>query len=170
MRGVRSFAFIVLTAMFLACGGDGDDGGLTAPPPPVPQIAGHWVGDWLVNGELFGVVEMSINQSGSNLTGTFDLIGDPLEITGTVSPTLMRWEVPGFSCGSITGNSALENQAPTTMSGTIDWNFILCTSPERYSGTVTWRRTGTQAKQAYPHGRPDPRQPRRVGPAGLKKL
>jgi hypothetical protein len=145
MRGLHSFAFVALTATFLACGGgDGyGGGGPTAPPPPVPQIAGHWVGEWFVNGQLFSGVEMSINQSGSNLTGTFDLTGDLLEIRGTVSPTLMRWEVPGFSCGSITGDGALTSQAPTTMNGAIDWNFILCTSPERYSGPVTWRRAGT---------------------------
>jgi hypothetical protein len=130
--------------MFLSCGGgDGYGGGGPTDPPPVPQIAGNWVGEWFVDGQLFFVAKMSINQSGSNFTGTFDVNRGPLQITGTVSPTLMRWEVLGFSCGSITGDGALTSQAPTTMNGAIDWNFMFCTSPERYSGPVTWRRAGT---------------------------
>src|SRR5687767_335800 len=108
MRGVRSIASVTLTAIFLACGGgDGGGGGPTA-PPPVPQIAGHWEGVWIAS-DFSLEADLVLLQSGSTLTGTFDVVGDPLQITGTVTPTLMRWQVVGFTCGSITGEGALES-------------------------------------------------------------
>lgn len=150
MRGVRSIAFIALTAMFLACGGgDGGGGGPTA-PPPLPQIAGHWTGVWDSSG-LPTEVDLFLNQSGSTLTGTFATLGEEVQITGTVAPTFMTWEAAlPLSCESITGNADLLTQAPKTMSGTIDLNATRCPFPSRFFGPVTWRRATSQAKQGRP--------------------
>jgi hypothetical protein len=151
MRGVRSIAFLALTAMFLACGGgDGGGGGPTAPPPLVPQIAGHWTSVWNASG-LPTDVDLFLNQSGSNLTGTFAALGLEFQLTGTVTPTLMKWEaVSVLPCESITGDAVLLNQAPTMMSGAIDLNATRCPFPDRYAGSVTWRRAASQAKQGRP--------------------
>ncbi|HEV2855064.1 MAG TPA: hypothetical protein VHC97_19885 [Thermoanaerobaculia bacterium] len=150
MRGVRSIGFVALIAMFLACGGgDGGGGGPTA-PPPVPQIAGHWEGVWNASG-LLTDVDLFLNQSGSTLTGTFATLGEELQLTGTVTPTLMKWEaISVLPCESITGDAGLLNEAPTMMSGTIDVNATRCPFPDRFAGPVTWRRAASQAKQGRP--------------------
>lgn len=151
MRGVRSIAFVALTAMFLACGGGGDGGGggPTA-PPPVPQVAGNWTGVWMADGFPFDV-ELSINQSGSNLTGTFALLGGEIPITGTVSSALMTWQFSGTDCATLTGSASILSQAPTTMNGTIDLNFLQCPDdPDRFFGPVTWTRAAAGSKQGRP--------------------
>src|SRR5688572_25610444 len=104
MRRVRSIAFVALMAMFLACGGGDGGGGGPTTPPPVQQIAGHWTGVWNASG-LPTDVDLFLNQSGSTLTGTFAALGQELPLTGTVTPTLMRWEaVSVLPCESITGD------------------------------------------------------------------
>jgi len=114
-------AVIALAVVTSACGSTP-----TAPtvptPPPVANVAGNWSGTWE---DRYGIsaFRMNLNQSGSTVTGT--------------------WEVEGLT-GSVTGSSDA-----ASFTGSFTLNVGLCTETAAFSGpassgsaTLNWSSVG----------------------------
>jgi hypothetical protein len=117
-------AVVALAALTSACGSTptGPTTITPPPPPPVANVAGNWSGTWE---DRYGVsaFRMNLNQSGSTVTGT--------------------WEVEGLT-GSISGSAD-----SSSFTGSFTLNVGLCTETAAFSGpasagmvTLNWSSVG----------------------------
>jgi hypothetical protein len=142
---MRGRLFVLLAgALLLGCGGGGGGNGPTE-PSGIPQVAGAWNGSWDIGGVGFDTT-LQLTQNGGALTGTFALVGVPLNITGTIdSSRHLAWQAVGGGCGSLTGVGTANGLSPTRIDGSIDLNTLGCTNPSRTQGPVVWQRASSGA-------------------------
>ncbi len=149
MRG--RFLFLVLGVALLGCGGGGSGGSSPTETSGTAQVAGTWNGSWSVAG--VGITtQMVLTQNGSNIAGTFSLLGAPFPIQGTADNSLkISWHEVGGGCGTLTGDGTANGLNPTWIDGTIDINTLGCTNGQHVNGPVTWTKAAAAA--ASPAGK-----------------
>jgi hypothetical protein len=120
----RSILSVIAAAVLMsaACGSSPTAPSGPPPPPPVANVAGNWSGTWE---DRFGASAfvMNLNQSGSTVTGT--------------------WQVEGLN-GSVSGSAD-----SSSFTGSFTLNVGLCTETAAFSGpassgtaTLNWASVG----------------------------
>jgi hypothetical protein len=143
LLAMARWSLLASVLFVVACGGGGGGGGGPTAPAAVPQVAGLWVGQWATSGLVLQPT-LNLTQSGSTLGGTFTLFSSTFAINGSVTPSLqLSWSAVGGGCGSLGGTGAVDALSATRISGNIDLNTTGCANPDRFVGSVIWRRAGT---------------------------
>jgi tetratricopeptide (TPR) repeat protein len=123
---------------------DGGGGGGTQPPADVATLDGTWRGTWTdtTDGST-GTATLNLTQSGSSVSGTVSIPGDPClpegNVTGTFSGSSAALTITSGT-ESITANGTLD-QIAMTLNGT--WNYANSASTDCAGSTGTFSCTLT---------------------------
>jgi hypothetical protein len=145
LRGVFAVPCLC-AALAVGCGGGGHS---PTEAPKIASVAGNWAGSWSVAGIPFPLVPvLSLNQSGTTVTGTISLLGNTAQLSGAVSGLTFNWQIVDGGCGTFNGTSNLPSFEPSTMSGIIVLSTLGCVNPDFETGPVTWSRGSSALRSA----------------------
>jgi hypothetical protein len=136
MRGrvvLQRVLFTVLLLASVSCN-DGDGGGPTGPPAPVPRIAGIWSGIFSSdNGESVALFDLV--QNGQDISGVVSVGAVAWPLEGQVnSRGFFQWRTGSGTCGSFDGNANLTTA--THLSGSVDLDRFFCPERQRVRGNL----------------------------------
>lgn len=164
MRTGRLSVLGTLMMAALACGGGGGGGSPSAPPPPT-TVSGQWNGTFTISGvnptnhcvaqfysQAIGVpadVRGTLNQSGSNVTGTF-VVADvqTCDYSGTLNGQRLSMQLVRCQTETVTVTceSGLNYQV-TTRSSTIEGTFNGALSS--FDGTLRSDARATRGSERF---------------------
>ena len=140
---MRHGTCIVACLVFFACGG-GSGRSPTAPPPPLPNIAGTWIGNWA---GLTVRMELTQPGGGSFITGNITVSVPGQGVTGPISgrvtsQNLFSWRLSEQECGSLVGDLQIIGNS---MTGTATLDTIGCAQSARIVDQMVLSRSTAAA-------------------------
>lgn len=136
MSGMKVLRRTALAALLLAFAcSDGDGGGPTQPPRPVPRIAGVWSGIFAGNNSAETAVVFDLAQSGDDISGTVSVGAVAWSLQGDIDTFgNFNWRTQGATCGSFDG--FLDLGPDTHMEGRAELNRLFCVDQQRVNGDL----------------------------------
>jgi hypothetical protein len=103
MRRLMLLGLILLGVA--SCARTQSDPALMAATPPTVDVTGTWAGNWAYTNSSLGAgpIKMSMQQTGSKVTGTVDISGTPMPRSGPISAIVQGNQLQILHPAGVTG-------------------------------------------------------------------
>lgn len=125
MHTMRQAAALLLVAITAACGGSSSSPTAPTPPPPPPpaQVAGQWSGTLETANYIPLPVFVTLNQSGTTVTGTWASQTGSAGIAGNINGTVDQTTFTGTITYSINQTAGCSGSfSGTAGAATLNWS------------------------------------------------
>jgi hypothetical protein len=134
---MRRLSILGVLVFIWACNQGG--GGPTA-PSGIAELSGSWVGDWTTGDGVVHPV-LLVNQGGESFTGTFNLDGVTIAISGSIGSDRFSWTGAVPLCGALRGDGSYAGASPAQIDGSVNLNTLDCPDRRLNQGPIVWRRS-----------------------------
>jgi len=137
-RAVLRYVLCAVLLLASASCNDGDGGGPTGPPAPIPRIAGIWSGIFSSDsGDSVAIFDLQ--QTGGNISGVVSVGAIVWSLEGEVNAQgFFQWRTRGATCGSFHGDAVLTTA--THLEGDAQLDRFFCLEGQRLQGDLDLNR------------------------------